>query len=604
MLSDIADTIFNIDSRIFRTLFPLYFRPGCLSNEYFSGRRVRYVTPFRLYFFLSIAAFLLIQVSLDSFNPPNMIVIDTGAGNSISDAKTAQQVVMQRDAALASLNTAKDIPFVPSVAIDNATRDIQASAERRLAQLKDAKQSAPATTAADSVVAPTPKPKGQVRIGNAVWDPQLHPIHFGWLPEFANKRVNDAAIRLHDNLPRIKKNPRPFLVGTLGVLPGVLFVLMPLFALMLKIFYIFKRRLYMEHLIVALNSHSFIFVSLMLLTLAGLIKIWANTAAPWLADRNELGNFSDGLVDTDLFVAYAEKSIQARLDIDRTQVLHDRNRLYRSDRRGHRRRFRGQPRHDLKWSLRRRCRILGHLGGALRGRHGQQSLQPRRALIGRLPVPCATQCMALIGTKAAQHLAYGFALVGRNRLQQFTCFARTLLRFRTIHKRATLIRRHLRESLTQLLPLRRGKTVKAFECMPDSLLPIRRQLLKLRVTFAQMRALFSAQTVPPLKALLQLVALLRRKRAPALCIVNQMLLRRWRQSIPFLLYGCKHLLCDRTECRPWRNLACRYWRRRCNCTCHGGRNQRQHAAHGNFSSQVHGCRFHPSPSRSWASSQA
>ena len=28
MLHDVADTIFNIDSRIFRTLFPLYFRPG------------------------------------------------------------------------------------------------------------------------------------------------------------------------------------------------------------------------------------------------------------------------------------------------------------------------------------------------------------------------------------------------------------------------------------------------------------------------------------------------------------------------------------------------------------------------------------------------
>ena len=51
MMHDIADTIFNIDSRIFRTLWPLLAKPGYLSNEYFSGRRVRFVTPFRLYFF-------------------------------------------------------------------------------------------------------------------------------------------------------------------------------------------------------------------------------------------------------------------------------------------------------------------------------------------------------------------------------------------------------------------------------------------------------------------------------------------------------------------------------------------------------------------------
>src|SRR4051794_38404878 len=43
MLHDVADTVLNIDSRIFRTLAPLYFRPGYLTNEYFAGRRVRYV---------------------------------------------------------------------------------------------------------------------------------------------------------------------------------------------------------------------------------------------------------------------------------------------------------------------------------------------------------------------------------------------------------------------------------------------------------------------------------------------------------------------------------------------------------------------------------
>jgi len=50
-----GDTVFNIDSRVFRSLFPLYFRPGYLTLEYFAGRRVRYVTPFRLFFFLCLA---------------------------------------------------------------------------------------------------------------------------------------------------------------------------------------------------------------------------------------------------------------------------------------------------------------------------------------------------------------------------------------------------------------------------------------------------------------------------------------------------------------------------------------------------------------------
>src|SRR4029453_4942088 len=38
----------------------------------------------------------------------------------------------------------------------------------------------------------------------------------------------------------------------------------------------------MEHLMVALHSHSFIFLALLLLTLIGLVRSWATTAAPWL----------------------------------------------------------------------------------------------------------------------------------------------------------------------------------------------------------------------------------------------------------------------------------------------------------------------------------
>jgi hypothetical protein len=66
LLHDMADTLLNLDSRIFRTLLPLLLRPGFLTNEYFAGRRVRYVTPFRLYFFLSVASFLLVQINLDT----------------------------------------------------------------------------------------------------------------------------------------------------------------------------------------------------------------------------------------------------------------------------------------------------------------------------------------------------------------------------------------------------------------------------------------------------------------------------------------------------------------------------------------------------------
>jgi hypothetical protein len=47
----------HFDSLIFRTLFPLLFRPGFLVNEYLAGRRARYLNPIRMYVFLSIVFF-------------------------------------------------------------------------------------------------------------------------------------------------------------------------------------------------------------------------------------------------------------------------------------------------------------------------------------------------------------------------------------------------------------------------------------------------------------------------------------------------------------------------------------------------------------------
>ena len=51
----------------------------------------------------------------------------------------------------------------------------------------------------------------------------------------------------------------------LSTVPTALIVMLPLFALMLKIAYAFKRRLYMEHLIVALHSHAFLCLALLVM---------------------------------------------------------------------------------------------------------------------------------------------------------------------------------------------------------------------------------------------------------------------------------------------------------------------------------------------------
>jgi hypothetical protein len=280
MLHDVADTIFNIDSRIFRTLYPLYFRPGFLSNEYFAGRRVRYVTPFRLYFFLSVAAFLLIQWSLDSLDMSKAIHSD--AGDKIVAAQTVQEVIAQRDLGLAEIEQKKATPGMPAAAakgMDKAADAIRSKADKRLAYLQRV-----ADAKAKGEVAPPAQEADErgISFGASKWDPVANPVQIGWLPDAANTKLTKLGVHARDNLKKITKDPKPFVIGIFSVLPQVLFLLMPLFALMLKVFYIFKRRLYMEHLIIALHSHSFIFISLLLITLVVLAQGAVREWAAWL----------------------------------------------------------------------------------------------------------------------------------------------------------------------------------------------------------------------------------------------------------------------------------------------------------------------------------
>jgi hypothetical protein len=59
LVHEAMEGLAHADSRLWRTLFPLWFQPGKLTNEFIAGRRIAYVPPFRLYLVLSVIFFLL-----------------------------------------------------------------------------------------------------------------------------------------------------------------------------------------------------------------------------------------------------------------------------------------------------------------------------------------------------------------------------------------------------------------------------------------------------------------------------------------------------------------------------------------------------------------
>ena len=125
--------------------------------------------------------------------------------------------------------------------------------------------------------------------GGQPWDAQSNPVHVTWLSDGLNARLNHTLAHMQENLDDVNKDPRRLLAGFFSVLPQTLFVLMPLFAVLLKFFYLFKRRLYMEHLLVALHSHAFIFMSVLVILGLGLLadlagaRVWLSQPLGWLS---------------------------------------------------------------------------------------------------------------------------------------------------------------------------------------------------------------------------------------------------------------------------------------------------------------------------------
>ncbi|MFN3310492.1 MAG: DUF3667 domain-containing protein [Thermomonas sp.] len=290
VFGDLLDSVFDFDARILRTLRPLFTRPGFLTLEYLAGRQVRYVTPFRLFFFLAVLAFFVARLTVQVDANVNL-----GEGNSaIATAPTVEAVVRERDARLKQMDEAKrEMAGTPGAAgiagIEIGQQAIRDAADTRIREL----QAQGASAAPPAPPAPPVPRDGGLVINGQAWDADSHPIAIGWLPGFANHWLNTQARHASDNIARLKQDPGAFKDAVLGAIPSTLFVLVPVFALLLKLAYLFQRRLYMEHLIVALHSHAFLCLSLLLILLA---HVPAETFAPEGSWLNGVFDWIEGLL--------------------------------------------------------------------------------------------------------------------------------------------------------------------------------------------------------------------------------------------------------------------------------------------------------------------
>ncbi|HEX6308500.1 MAG TPA: DUF3667 domain-containing protein [Longimicrobiales bacterium] len=276
MLADVLEDQLVLNRALPRTITSLLFRPGLLTAEYVRGRIVRYIAPFRLYLVSSVVFFLIL--SFIGLRGVEFTVDDTEAvsADSARIALEAQQrQLMQIDTAempqTARAAVRASLATVTS-ALDSLARadtlDSPARPDAAAARARAAADSAPAgaDTATYAPDTGAPLPPGTLQ-------PWARGLRFDDTPPLIRRALTRKVAQV-GHLP-LRDAVRELLRDLLEYAPHMVFVLLPFYALLLKLLYIRRSRYYAEHFVFALHVHAFAFV---MFTLMILLPDWLDAA--------------------------------------------------------------------------------------------------------------------------------------------------------------------------------------------------------------------------------------------------------------------------------------------------------------------------------------
>ncbi|MDN7124980.1 DUF3667 domain-containing protein [Pseudidiomarina terrestris] len=92
--------------------------------------------------------------------------------------------------------------------------------------------------------------------------------------------------QIEERIQELAKEPKILVKRLVSLAPQMMLIMLPFWALFLKLIYAFSGRYYLEHLSAALHTHAFLLLSLMLLTVISRGSTWATelTGSPLIED--------------------------------------------------------------------------------------------------------------------------------------------------------------------------------------------------------------------------------------------------------------------------------------------------------------------------------
>jgi Protein of unknown function (DUF3667)/Domain of unknown function (DUF4286) len=274
LLRDLFGDLTNFDSRLWRTLRPLAFRPGALTVEFLRGRRTHYSPPFRMYLILSVVFFLL---STAGGNPGDALRFDVnpdgegGANVDLGPAGEQPPAPAAGSAAGAAAPAPGDgvAPTGPAAAKLDPER--QRIVDAILKRVPESERSAARRDLEREFAGMTPEQVAPVsRLMNDPCGEDTLKLDIGPLGD-------QYAPRLREACRKIASDGRGFGRAVYENIPKMMFIFLPLIAAVMFVLYLGSGRYYVEHLLFFVHFHAFFFLGGTAVLLLELLSAWS----PW-----------------------------------------------------------------------------------------------------------------------------------------------------------------------------------------------------------------------------------------------------------------------------------------------------------------------------------
>lgn len=253
---------FEVDSRLFKTLKLLLFKPGRLSAEFASNRRARYMSPVRLYLFSSFVFFLVLATVPDW-------TVQTGedGAEAVVEVQGVEEEGVEESEDPGGL--VREVASSSNVPVGTQIEALKAAVKPEQRRKVDDLFNRPDTSMSQTFVFILARialpPDDSVRVTGS--EPAGEPER----PVLIVRLFLSAMVDLfHDS--------SLFIQRFIGNLPIAMFFLLPFLAAALAICYRRRKRFFVEHLVFAMHVQTFSFVVLtvVLLTPSISVGVWVN----------------------------------------------------------------------------------------------------------------------------------------------------------------------------------------------------------------------------------------------------------------------------------------------------------------------------------------